>query len=228
MSLSTRGSILLMLLIPLFQVNAQHRFDFGLMSGLSYYNGDINSSRIFYSPGIAYGAVINYTFNTRYLLRWEICKGNISGNDMDFADAYRRTIRKAAFSASVIDFSTQIEFNFLPYINISKLKKNYSFFTTTGIGCALITNATYNVGPHITVPIGVGFKYLLIKRLTIGTEWTYHKTFNDGVDGVINWRNDLYKSGIHNFDWYSFCCVYFTYKIFYSEANCPVYWNLDQ
>lgn len=206
-----------------YSLYAQERFDIGLFGGTSYYMGDINQTRIFYAPSLSYGAIVNYVFDSRLSLRVEIYKGSFQANDMDFANDYQRLLRRVAFTASLVDMSLQWEFNFLPYINITRYKDNFTFFVANGLGCAFIINSDYDPGSKLTVPIGIGVKYNLIKRLTVGAEWSYRKTFADGIDGVINYRNNLYRSGIHNFDWYSFAGVFFTYKIFYDEGKCPVY-----
>jgi hypothetical protein len=207
------------------EINAQNRFDFGLFGGVSSYMGDINPTIPFYNPMLAYGGIINYTFSTRYMLRSEIYKGTFVANDLDFKNDYQRLLRQANFNASLVDISIQLEFNFLPYMNITKLKDNFAFFVTSGVGYTIITGGTYAVNNHLTIPMGIGVKYNLFDRFTVGTQCTIRKTFVDRIDGIVNYKNSMYNSAIHNFDWYMFGGVFFTYKLFYDDTKCPAYWN---
>lgn len=151
--------------------------------------------------------------------------GGISGSDMDFSNQYQNTIRQASFSSKMIDASLQLEFNFLPFLNTTKFKYNHSFYVTAGLGYTHFLGGAPGTTHNITIPMGIGYKYNLFKKLTLGAEWTYHKTYQDEIDGVINLNNELYYSSVHNFDWHSFAIIFVAYKLFYQEGDCPAYWD---
>ncbi|MFW6222392.1 MAG: DUF6089 family protein [Bacteroidota bacterium] len=203
----------------------QKRFDVGGFGGLSYYMGDINQYQLFYSPATSFGGIVDYSFSSRYYLRLSVYDGAIGANDKDFENDYQSNTRKASFSASLTDLSLQLGFNFLPYNSVTKQKNNYSFFVSAGLGYTFVGNSENDISPHITIPFGGGIKYNLFERLTVGMEWTYRKTFKDNVDGVESWSNSEYQSSLHNFDWYSFGGLFFTYKLYNPVGNCPAYWD---
>ncbi len=205
------------------EISFAERFDFGVFGGTSYYTGDINSYTPFYSPGISYGALIVYNFNERYAIKSSFFRGNISGNDMDFNYSYQSQIRQHSFNCSFVEGSIQLEFNFLPFLNLTTFKYNYSFYTTAGIGYTFIMNSNTNANNHLTLPFGCGFKYNAFERFNVGVEWTYNKTFNDRVDGIVNPTNSEYHSTMNNSDWYSFAGVFITYKLFHFPGNCPTW-----
>ena len=113
----------------------------------------------------------------------------------------------------------------MPYTSSGYIKKNNERFTPfifVGIGSYFLFGSSGIENP-ITIPFGLGIKYNIFERLTFGLEWSYHKTFNDEIDSVINIQDDNNIPVIHNDDWYSFCGVFLTYKIFRDKFDCPTY-----
>lgn len=204
------------------------RINFGISGGTTYYVGDINTLTPFYKSRFSYGGRIIYNFNKRYAIKINVLRGNIRGNDNDFSISYQQQIRKKSFRSSFIDGSLQIEFNFLPYLNTTKFKYNYSFYATAGLGFTGTTQSTINTQHYITLPFGGGFKYNIFERTNIGVEWTYRKTFTDQMDDISNPNNSEYNSSIHNKDWYSFAGFFITYKLFNQPGDCPAYWNKNE
>ncbi len=203
-------------------MQSQDRFDIGAFGGASYYMGDINNKRIFYSPAPSYGGLVYYHFTTRYSLKTSFYKASLSGNDKDFKDPYKQ-LRNASFSANLLDISVQLEFNFSPYENMTKLKDNFTFFVAGGLGANIMLGGSSDPGGILVIPMGGGIKYNLVKRLTVGAEWSYRRMTGDKMDGVVNQSNKMYHSSVHNRDWYSFGGLFLSYKIFSKEGRCPVY-----
>jgi len=221
-----KKNLLLLLLIVFSQiVVAQSKTEFGVFVGASYYQGDINKSKLFYSPSLSYGAIVKYNLSKHLSARFEGIYGTIKGNDSDFSES-ENLLRGASFSAKVIDLSGVVEFNFLPYSSSGYIKKNDERFTPfifVGVGANFILSSGGFENP-ITIPFGLGIKYNIFERLTLGLEWSYRKTFNDELDGIINIQDDDNLPIIHNDDWYSFCGVFLTYKIFRDKIDCPTYY----
>lgn len=221
-----KNNLLLFLLIVFSQlVVAQSKTEFGVFLGTSYYQGDINKSKLFYSPSMSYGIIVKYNFNKHLSTSLKGIYGSLKGADADFNESYN-SLRNASFSTKLIDLSALIEFNFLPYTSSGYIKKNNERFTPfifVGIGSYFLFGSGGFENP-ITIPFGLGIKYNIFERLTFGLEWSYHKTFNDKIDGVINIQDDNNTPAIHNDDWYSFCGVFLTYKIFRDKIDCPTYY----
>jgi opacity protein-like surface antigen len=105
----------------------------------------------------------------------------------------------------------------------TKLRKNrYSPYVSAGIGYASALSSNVNAASATTINFGVGFKYNLARRWSMGVEWTFRKTLNDMLDGTENIGAD---QGVffHNSDWYSIVGLFITYKIFNWREDCPAY-----
>lgn len=211
--------------IPFF-IFSQSKADLGVSLGVAYYHGDINKSKIFYSPSMAYGVIIKYNVNNYIAVGIKGSYATLSGSDADF-DLVENQNRQASFSTNLIDISLTMDYNMLPFTSSGYIKKNkYRFapYLTLGVG----TNYLFSSGGFenpITIPFGLGIKYNIFERLTVGAEWTYRKTFNDLIDGVINVQDDSNTPVIHNDDWYSFCGFFVTYKLFRDKIDCPAYYD---
>ena len=205
--------------------NAQRKVDLGVFSGGSYYLGDINQSRQLYAPSIAIGGFYRYNMNPRYSIRGNIYYCGLKGDARDFNNVFQDSIRKSRFEARILDVALQFEFNFLPYDTRGK-KWDYSPYVAGGIGFSFISS-TSSLTYKIVLPIGVGLKVNVAKKLSAGMEWGFRKTFYDGLDGLENWNDPGYPSRFHNYDWYSFTGIFVTYKIFHYRDDCPAYWDYD-
>jgi len=203
---------------------AQRKADIGVFAGTTYYLGDINPAKQFYSPSLALGGLFRYNLNPRYSIRGSFYYGGLKGDDLDFDNLFQSR-RAANFSASVLDAALQFEFNFLPYSTIGK-RFEYSTYVAGGIGVGFISTSTAFTY-ELTIPFGVGFKVNLAKRLSTGLEWGFRKTFYDNIDGLENWSDPELKGLFHNYDWYSVAGLFVTYKIFEYREDCPTYWDLE-
>ena len=207
-----------------YNVMGQSKTELGGFLGASYYQGDINKSKIFYSPSVAGGILLKYNFSKHFVVGLKGIYGHLKGSDSDFKNLENQ-LRNASFSESIIDLSCQFEFNFLPYTSSGYIKKNDNRFTpylSIGVGANFILGSGNFENP-LTIPFGLGIKYNIFERLTLGVEWNYTKTFNDKIDGVVNIQDASNTPVIHNDDWYSFCGVFLTYKLFKDKIDCPTY-----
>ncbi len=202
-------------------VKAQKKVDLGFFGGGSYYLGDINQSKQFYSLSYAFGGLYRFNINPRYTIRCSILYGNLQADDQDFNNRFQQS-RDNSFSGTVLDVTLQFEFNFMPYSTFGRAGE-YTVYTTGGIGVAFINIS----GPSspLVIPFGVGAKVNLGKKMGIGIEWGLRKMFYDKLDGFENPIDPEYRSFIHNFDWYSIAGISLTYKIYGGSEDCPAYWD---
>jgi Domain of unknown function (DUF6089) len=219
----------LLLFLLIFTTNlliGQSKTEFGVNLGTSYYQGDINNSKLFYSPSMAYGLIVKYNLNKYLSTSIKGYYGKLRGNDYDFDETLNQ-LRGASFSTGVIDISVQVEYNFLPYTSSGFIKKNknrFAPFVFLGVGGNFLLSSGGFENP-ITIPFGLGIKYNIFERLTLGMEWGYRKTFTDQIDGVLNVQDAENTPVIHNDDWYSLCGVFVTYKLFRDKLDCPTYYR---
>ncbi len=210
-------------LIIIFSVNvsAQEGIEFGGFTGTSYYLGDINPSRHFYSVSPSLGALIKYNLDNHYSVRTSINFGRLYASDRDF-DNYFQQHRGASFESDFMDLTLLMEFNFLPF-ETTIFKKGFSPFIAGGLSYIFISGSGVS-DSYLSIPFGGGLKYGISKKVTIGAEWLLKKTFSDKIDGVINFGQKNDPSLIHNNDWVSLAGFFITIKPFERKGDCPVYW----
>ena len=102
--------------------------EFGVFAGVSYYLGDVNHSKQFYSPSFSYGVLYRINLNPRYTFRIEFLQVSLKGSDNDFSNGYQQS-RAHSFSNKIYEIGVQTEFNFLTYN-----PRNFQKFTPYVIG----------------------------------------------------------------------------------------------
>lgn len=89
-------------------------WELGGWLGSSFYLGDLNTDFGFNRPNLAGGVAARYNFNHRIAARASLNYGRVEAYDSDSDNTFER-LRNLSFRSSIIDLSTQMEFNFLPY-----------------------------------------------------------------------------------------------------------------
>jgi hypothetical protein len=214
---------LLMFMFVSLSLYGQRNSDYGVFGGISSYLGDINPSRLLYSPLPAGGIFYRLNLNPRQALRANLFMGGIRANDLDFKNAFQQA-RGASFAGSVGELAVQFEFNFLPYSTAGK-RWNFSPYFAAGGGVAFVNSASISYVP--VIPFSFGIKVNVYKNIGLEAEYGFRKTFYDNFDGL----NDLVAPSdigkIHNNDWYTFTGIAVTWKIYNKLAGCPAYGEVD-
>jgi len=194
--------------------------DVGLMGGASWYFGDLNPEIFFNAPSPAVGIFYRPNLTKRYAIRTTLYYGGIKSPASPVADPL--DIRfSAPFSHAFLDFSSQFEFNFLPF-SPDPRKMVYSPYVTGGLGYSFVFGAS--PAGRFVLPFGLGMKINFSERWDGGIEWGFRKTFDDMLDGYGNLIAPGDKSFLHNNDWYSIVGIFVSYKIFYDREKCAAYW----
>lgn len=182
------------------------RLEVGLFGGASYYLGDINPKKNFELTKAAAGILVRYNISPRFAVKINGYYGNVSGDD---AITKFNEKRNLSFKSQVLEFSTQLELNFLPYVTGHKdyyfspylfagiaafnfnPKANYegTWYSLQPLGTeGQGTLAYYDKKPYsltaLSFPFGLGFKYSLSKTVCFGGEWGMRKTNTDYLDDV--------------------------------------------
>ena len=214
---------LLLFLVFSHSLSGQRNSDYGVFGGVSSYIGDINPSRLLYSPLPAGGIFYRLNLNPREALRTNIFIGGIRANDLDFKNAFQQA-RGALFSGTVGEWALQFEFNFLPYSTQGK-RWNFTPYFAGGAGIAFINTASFTYGP--VIPFSFGFKINVFKNIGLEAEYGFRKTFYDNFDGLKDLVAPSDLGSIHNNDWYTFTGIAVTWKIYNKLAGCPAYGGVD-
>jgi hypothetical protein len=178
--------------------------------------GDLNPGKQFYKVKPSLGALMRFNINKRYSIRLSGYYITLSGDEADFPDRIIPYPHRPSFTSNLLDFSSQLEFNFLPYIT-GEDKWLSSTYVAGGIGYSF---GLSDIAGFMTIPFGVGAKINITERLSTGVEWSFRKTFYDRIDDV---SSPMGNSTLHNNDWYSTFGLFITYKFFKFAADCPAY-----
>ena len=106
--------VLAFLSTPLSAQLQMRGWEAGAWVGTAFYLGDLNTDFRFNRPGPALGFAGRYNFNHRLAAGMSLNYARIEADDADSENAFERT-RNLQFTSNIIDFTAQVEFNFLPY-----------------------------------------------------------------------------------------------------------------
>jgi opacity protein-like surface antigen len=195
------------------------RHDVGIAGGATFYMGDLGDNYSFFRHLSYYGGLLyRYNFNEYYALRGQVNYGNLTGDVTRSDFPPYRSGRPWAFSRPVFMGEVIAEIGFLP-LNVMDLTedKRISPYLMGGVGVAALSadkNISYSVddedastSAHLL--LGVGVKWVALKRLTIGAEWAMRKTFSDKIDYVTGQPG----SPLINNDWIGTLGVTITYRL---------------
>jgi len=204
----------------LFTVNAQQGTELGIMGGASVYSGDLSKQEFgVYVDEInpAFGAFARFNLNRTVALRLGLTMGRVSGDD----DNTGRENRGLSFRSRITEFSLVGEVNLfklgryqdrgtIPYLfgglAIFNFNPEAAFdgdyvelqpLGTEGQGLPNY-EAPYNL-TQVSIPLGVGVKFMLNDNITLGLEFGGRKTFTDHLDDVsdaeVNYLDVLEGNG---------------------------------
>lgn len=89
-------------------------WELGGWLGSSFYLGDLNTDFGFNYPNLAGGIAARYNINHRFAGRASLNYGRVEAYDSTSNNTFER-LRNLSFRSRIIDVTTQLEFNFLPY-----------------------------------------------------------------------------------------------------------------
>lgn len=183
------------------------RFELGAFGGGSYYIGDLNQFKHFVYSKPSFGVIFRYNLSTRASLRLTGTYGSVWGSDSKAKDLVQQN-RNLSFKSDIYELAFGVEIDLLKYrINDMKYPISPYFFYeiayfrmnpmtayngndlelrslgTEGQGTSLSDKKPYNLN-QISLPVGIGVKFNLKKRLAISVEYGIRKTFTDYLDDV--------------------------------------------
>ncbi|MEZ4721576.1 MAG: DUF6089 family protein [Flavobacteriales bacterium] len=183
------------------QKSAQRDLEIGAIGGISWYNGDLNSQKIFGRDYInkAYGVSIRKNLNRRFALRSTAVYSTLGASDQ-VAKYSAQALRNLSFKTKIYELGGLLEFNFLEYDAMINHKR-FTPYSFVGLSVFRFNPTTevegsfYELQPlqtenkkyslvSIAIPFGFGFKYALTDRFIINTDWGMRRTFTDYLDDV--------------------------------------------
>lgn len=203
-------------------VHAQedYRFDIGGGIGTTGYLGDANTSNLMKHPGWDVEVLLRYIANPRWAFKTNFYVGGLKGNSADMTNVFPNG-ETFDFSTTFYELGEMVEFNFFNY-GIGQTYKKLKRFTpyiTAGFGF-MLWQTDGSSSFSVNVPLGVGVKYKLNKRVNLGLEFVMKKCFSDRLDGdnLVD-PYQIQSSFAKNTDWYS--TITFTISYEFSK-RCEV------
>ncbi len=210
------------------QADAQARYlgEFGILGGVSYYNGDLNSTKIFRENHLAFGGLIRAHVTDRFMIKASVIRGGASGDSRNFNTQLPNGIQ-VDFDQKFWDIGLHFEHNFLKYGMESwdRERKRHTPYILVGPGLSIYDQWS---GSQLTFnfTFGVGYKFKLSDRFNLGFEWSMRKLFVDDFDvtGVKNRiLNDPYNLGhswIKNNDYYTCAFIFLSMDFLKRKGAC--------
>lgn len=234
MNNSTNQHKLLILVFVLLSINVGNAFaaynhELGLSGGTAFYLGDANHSTPFHRPGWSAGAFYRYNIDTRWAIKASVRYAVVQGDTRDFGYTFPNGQAYAEFQRGFVDADATIEFNFFDIGESKYYKARYKATPYILLGVGLTTYSDLYAGGNaykFSIPFGIGGKWRINKRWTLGLEWTIHKLFIDNFD-VTNANNQVLenpyqvpKIGFFDTDFYSIANLYISFNLFDTNKFC--------
>lgn len=209
-------------------VQAQPKFEAGILLGLLNYQGDLvqETGPLFKEGNLGYGITGVYAYNYRLAFRTNLLFGKLTGDDYNYAERRKRGFK---FQTPVTEVSVTAHYEPLGekrYLSVNGFNKFPSPYVFGGFGLAFTNPKTdfsrYEGGSlgkridedqnanyfktRFTIPFGLGLKMDIGEYWYIGVEVGMRYAFTDYLDGVS-------RSGLDNKDWYSFSGITLIHRL---------------
>jgi hypothetical protein len=189
--------------------NSKSRSEIGIMCGGSYYIGDLNPNKHFQNTNFSYGGIYRYNVHSRMSIRSNFFYGKLNASDSE-SDFDVFINRNLSFQSDFYEFSTGVEFNYLPYLTghseyrVSpyifaqigvfrinpKTEYNGELIELQALGTegqqTELNDSKFYSKTQVSIPLGFGVKFSLSKNITFSSEFGIRKTFTDYIDDVSN------------------------------------------
>lgn len=196
----------------------QYLYEIGPTAGIALYSGDANNYAVFQKPEPVFGVSIRRNFNFRTALKLDVLSANIA------YDPIQENLPSVVNPGKVsfVDVNAHLEYSFFSYSDSFEYKDTRRFapYVFTGIGTNFVNGS---VIPYL--PIGVGVKYKIFHRWSVGLEYSANMMFRDyfelGKDDTS--LNDPYKANsgfMKNNDWVSYLKFNLTFDFWERGCRC--------
>ena len=220
----------LLLLIFSYGISYSQINEIGFFAGGSNYIGDVGSTAYISPNKLAVGILYKWNRSPRHAYRFSYTQSTLFGNDLKSEEASRKQ-RGFSFNNSIKELSAGLEFNFFDFdLRNSRIKitpyvfSGLSYFFHDEL--YINTNGdTFKekTGNSLSIPMIIGLKSNVSRRIIIGVEVGARLTSTDNLDGsnADNLNLGQFSFGnINNKDWYVFSGLTITYTFGRDECFC--------
>ena len=201
--------------------------EIGVFLGGSNYVGDVGKTTYIAPNEPAFGILYKWNKSPRHAWRIGYTQSTISANDRDSEEA-SRSLRGYHFENSIKELSLALEFNFFDF-NLHTLDQKFTPYVTSGINFLRYDDLYIEAGETkknegkntIAIPMILGIKSNISRRLVLAAEVGARYTFTDNLDGS-NPKEERFSAlrfgNLNNNDWYVFSGITLTYT--FGEKPC--------
>ncbi|MDJ1504449.1 DUF6089 family protein [Xanthocytophaga agilis] len=214
------------LLISSIKVQAQH-IEVGGGVGAMLYKGDILTNIDPRYSKLGGQLFLRHTPGKAVSFKYAVLAGSIYGSDEKRKNDPLAQARNRTFNSSIQELSVTMEYNFLDYrSNIKRMPLSPYLFG----GLALFhfdpaenKKPTYSLS-GISIPFGVGLKYVLYKNWNLNVEFGARKTFTDYLDNLsgTDITNPTQNGNPKNKDMYLYTGISISYTFY--KIQCPEFY----
>ncbi len=202
--------------------DAWYRLELGGGLGFGSMLNDCNSA-LMGNSSVAATVIARFPLNPRMAIKTSLgflqSEGDVSGVKQFYpAPSVGATQNKMnfAYKGSMFDLSVIYELHFLPY-GFLPTYMGYSRivpYMQMGLGA---TYSGISQRGAFNIPLGLGVKYKLARRLNLGLDWRVHFSTSDVLEG-LDAPMKVKSSGFKNKDHYSNLLLTLTYDL---SPKCP-------
>ena len=193
----------------------QYLYEIGPTAGAAFYSGDANNYAYFQKPKSVFGVSLRRNFNFRTALKLDLLRASVA------YDSTQMNLPNVISPKTInyFDANAHLEYSFFSYSDSFEYKETRRFtpYIFTGIGTIFVNGA---VLPYL--PIGIGIKYKIFHRWSVGMEYSANMMFKDNFEGESS-LNNPYKannSSLKNNDWVSYLKFNLTFAFWERGCRC--------
>ncbi|WP_229311608.1 type IX secretion system protein PorG [Larkinella rosea] len=206
-------------------VQAQSTWEVGGGLGGMVYKGDLAPSIVPGNLRPAGNLLVRYNVSQPFTVRINAGLGQIAGRDTRFNDPFQQA-RNLAFKTSIREVNALLEYNFLNYSSLRRVK-NWTPYVFGGLGLFTFKTNPQNPGYQrksvFHFPLGVGIKYEFKRPWSLGLEYGTRFSGSDYLDNfgpnTFGGTNKLQNGNPDSKDTYTYIGVLLTYRFY--RIVCP-------
>ena len=196
--------------------------ELGVHGGGSYFIGDVKTPSFDSRPD--FGFMYRRIFNQRIALQADYNQTSIGGKYSQRYDSLFTVVANLKQQINMLDIS--FVFNFLDYGQLDHVmnSSNYSTYIFAGIGVVQQDKLSFN-NLNFSIPVGIGFKVKLAKRLHLNLQWTHRLMLYDRLEGQDYLDDPLGLNGSNNYnnDQAGTVTLGLSYGLFLRSCKCLNY-----
>jgi hypothetical protein len=218
MKLTTKIIVLTCIVIGLSgTANAQqYLYEIGPTAGASFYSGDANNYAYFQKPQSVFGISLRRNFNFRTALKLDLLIAH-AAYDPILANLPDQSV--VSKKINYFDANAHLEYSFFSYSDSFEYKDTHRFtpYIFSGIGTNFVNGS---IMPYL--PIGVGIKYKIFHRWSVGLEYSANMMFKDNFERDPSLNNPYKANGsiLKNNDWVSYLKLNLMFDFWERPCKC--------